>query len=238
MRGQLEFRVKHFEGSGSRVIFIFGFGCNLEQPGLRWCLERFMKEELDLTCIQLPTDITDFQTEVISRCEDIQEAAGDNVTLGFSYGGLALSFLNGSRRRIFIAPFWEVNERWMKKGGHALAAFLSLAHGPGLKRKFYTRDAGPLAVDEDLEGMPDRISFSSVHQFFQAQKDLPPPKRNDIIFYGSDDIVVSTRAMEERINRFGLESRRFAGGHIFYLENNREEIIDMILHEVKSSFGG
>jgi hypothetical protein len=236
MRGQLEFKVKHFEGSGSRVVFMFGFGCNLDQPGLNWCLDRFMEEGLDITCIQLPTDISDFQGEVVSRCEDILEAVGDNVTVGFSYGGLVLSFLKGTRRRIFIAPFWEVNERWMKKGGHALAAFLSVAHGPGLKRKFYTRDAGPLAVDDDLEGMPDRISFSSVHQFFEAQKALPPPLENDIVLYGSDDIVVSTRRIEERIERFGMDHRKFQGGHIFYLENNRTGILELVLHEVRNSF--
>jgi len=236
MRGQLDFKVKHYSGGARKLLFIFGFGCNEKQPGLKWFMDRLLKRRFDITCVQLPTDISDFKADVISRLKLIEEEMGDHVSIGFSYGGLALSFLDRSRRRIFISPFWGVNERWRIKGDHTLATFLSVIPKPLLKRNFDIEDAGQLAVNEDLLGMPERISFRSIHQFFEAQKLLPDPQPNDVVFFSRKDMVVSPGMIEERISRFNIDHREYHGGHLFYLDENREDLIIRILKEIDISF--
>ena len=236
MRGQLEFEVKRYPGTAGRLLFIWGFGCNDKQPGMGWFLERLLKKKYDVTCVQLPTEITDFKDQILRKLEDIEKGLGDHVSVGFSYGGLALSFLFGSSRRIFISPFWGVNERWRMKGDEAIATVLSVVPKPLIKRKFDTADAGALAVDDDLIGIPERISFRSVHQFFEAQKALPGPRQNDFVFYTRDDLVVSPEVIDNRIREFGIEHRTYNGSHIFYLDEEREETMIGILGEIDRSF--
>ena len=232
----MDFDVKHYPGGDRKLLFIFGFGCTDKQPGLRWFLERLKKRNYDITCVQLPTDISDFEDEVLVRLRDIEKVLDDHVGVGFSYGGLALSFLDRPRRRIFIAPFWAVNERWKIKGGETIATVLSVIPTPLLKRKFDTNDAGDLAVDEDLLGMPERISFRSIHQFFEAQKLLPDPRTDDFVFYSRKDNVVSPGTIEKRIRSFDLGHQIYDGGHLFYLDEGREGVIIRMIQEIDGSF--
>jgi len=236
MRGQLDFEMKHYPGSSGKLLFIWGFGCNDKQPGLSWFIERLLKREYDITCVQLPTDISDFRTQVLDRLEEIEKDLGDHVGIGFSYGGLALSFLFGSSRRIFISPFWGINEKLRMTGDETIATVLSVVPKPLIHTKFETDDAGPLAVDEDLIGIPEKISFRSVHQFFEAHKVLPDPRPNDLVFFSKSDNIVSPDVIEKRVEKFGIDHQLYNGGHIFYLDKDREETMIRILEEIDRSF--
>lgn len=236
MRGQLDFEVKRFPGGSRKLLFINGFGGNCDQPGIQWWLNRLKEHDLDITCIQQPTFFKDFDEDVLKRCQDIQEAMDDHVAVGFSFGGLTLSFLSKARRRIFIAPFWAINERWLTPGHEQLLKLLKVITVPVLKRQFEKEDAGPLAVEEDIYGIPDRISFRTIDQFVQTHKRLPDPRSSDHVFYSHQDKIVSPSTIQERIDAFGLTSATYYGGHMFYLTRGRNELVSSILSEIDRGF--
>jgi hypothetical protein len=236
MRGQLEFGVIHFQGEGGKVLFINGFGGNCKQPGIQWWINRMLEHDLDITCIQLPTFFKDFEHDVLKPCMDIQEVMDDHVAVGFSFGGLALSYLFKARRRIFISPFWAVNERWMTHGHEQMLKLLKIITMPVLKRQFEKEDAGPLAVDEDIFGIPDRISFRTIDQFMKAHDNLPEPLDGDFVFFSPQDRVVSPSVINDRVKKFKLEHHSYYGGHMFYLTRKRAELARAILTEVDRGF--
>jgi hypothetical protein len=237
MRGQLEFDVKHFPGGRRKLLFINGFGGNCYQPGIKWWLNRLKENDLDITCIQLPTFFKDFNRDVLKRCQDIQETMDDHVAVGFSFGGLALSFLFKARRRIFISPFWGVNERWMTPSHEQMLKLLKLITIPLLKRQFEKEDAGPLAIEEDIYGIPDRLSFRTIDQFIKTHERIPDPKNNDFVFFSHQDKIVSPVVIKNRIEKYGLNSSTYYGGHMFYLTRGRIDLVSSILSEIDRGFG-
>ncbi|MFO8050499.1 MAG: hypothetical protein R6V01_02225 [Thermoplasmatota archaeon] len=228
----IEFDVRRVPGGDRRLLFINGYGGNFRQPGVKWYMNRLKEHGLDVTYIQLPTIVNDFQREVLDPCLEVEMEMGDHVAVGFSFGGLTLAYMFGARRRIFLSPFWGINDRWAKKGHKAIVKLLSIITRPVVPRHFDKEDAGELAVDDDMIGIPDLISFRTVEQFIEAQDRIPEPLENDIVFYSPQDKEVSPRSIEER----GIDSYRYYGGHIFYLTRKRKELMEAILSAVDAGF--
>jgi hypothetical protein len=233
VQAEQEFQVEHFPGGDRKLLFIHGYGGNLKQPGVKWFMERFRERDLDVTCIILPTVVRDFNEEVLEPARNVERSMGEHVAAGFSFGGLTLAYLYWAKRRIFLSPFWGVNDRWMVRGTESVVRLLSAITKPLLPRRFDMEEAGPLAVEEDLEGIPQYVSFETVDQFFKAQCDIPPPMEGDVVFYSPQDQVVSMSAIENR----GIETHQFRGGHMFYLSRQRKEIMNSILRKIDEGFG-
>lgn len=229
----LEFEVTRFRGGERKLLFINGYGGNLEQPGVGWLMNRLTEHGLDVTHVQLPTEVRDFESDVLEPAREVERGLGDHVGVGFSFGALTLTFLEGARKRIFLSPFWGVNDKWMVRGTEGVVSLLSIITKPMLPRRFGKEEAGPLAVDEDLAGIPEHVSFRTIDQFFRAQKVLPPPRPGDVVFYSPQDKVVSLGAIEKR----GVETHQFRGGHMFYLSRDRRTLMVSILEQVDRGFG-
>jgi hypothetical protein len=236
MRGQLDFGVTHFPGGDRKVLFINGFGGNCKQPGIQWWINRLLEHDLDVTCIQLPTFFKDFEHDVLKHCMDIQEVMDDHVAVGFSFGGLTLSYMFRAKKRIFISPFWAPNERWLTNSHEHMLKLLRVITTPILKRQFEKEDAGPLAEDGDIFGIPDRISVRTIDQFLKAQERLPDPRGSDHVFFSHQDKIVSPSTIEERVKHFGLENDTYYGGHMFYLTRGRPDLVKRILAEIDIGF--
>ena len=226
-------RIRHMPGGGRRVLFIHGYGGNLGQPGVKWFMNRFREHGLDMTYVQLPTEVGDIQEEVIGPVREVEKRLGTHVAVGFSFGGLVLSYLDGARKRIFLSPFWGVNDRWMIRGTESVVKLLSVITKPVLPRRFGREEAGPLAAERDMKGIPEHVSFRTIDQFFRAQRQLPPSREGDVVFYSPDDKVISLSAIENR----DIETHRFRGGHMFYLSRERAEIMERVLSQVDMGFG-
>ncbi|MEA3558580.1 MAG: hypothetical protein U9R75_04935 [Candidatus Thermoplasmatota archaeon] len=228
----LEFNVRRVPGGENRLLFINGYGGTFEQPGVKWYMNRFRDHDLDVTYIQLPTRVNDFTNEVLGPCLEVEKEMGKHVAAGFSFGGLTLAYMHGSRRRIFLSPFWAVNDRWSGKGHKAVVNVLSSITKPLLPRQFDKEEAGELAVDDDMEGMPKLVSFRTIEQFFKAQENIPPPEENDVVFYSPKDTIISPRVIENR----GIEAHPYQGGHMFYLTRGRKEVTKNILLKIDEGF--
>lgn len=230
MEGQLEFRTERLSEGESELLFIHGYGGNMEQPGVRWMMNRFIEAGFGVTYIQLPTRFASFDEEVLAPVMRIQKGLDDHVIAAFSLGGLAAVFLEGARRRVFLSPFWGINDRWTFKGLGTVLNLLASINIPHLKRHFEKEDAGPLAEDDDLKGVPDFVDPKTIHEMHQAQRNIPPPMENDIAYYCPEDKVISISAVEAR----GIYTRQFSGGHMFYLSRDRVSIMEDIISDLRS----
>jgi len=228
----LEFKVLEMEGEGKKVLFIHGYGGNIEQPGVKWLMNRFRDSGYSVTYIQLPTVIDDFEKDILQPVREVQDTIGDHVIVGFSLGGLTAAYLEKQLSTVYLSPFWGINDRWAIKGLGTLMKVLANLNKPSLRRHFEKEDAGPMAVDEDMKGIPDFVTPRTIHEMHSAHNNMPEPDKDDIMFYCPNDAVVSQSAMESR----DIRKITFKGGHMFYLSREREEIMDKVLSYVEKGF--
>ena len=223
-KGQ-EFRKIRMEGGDIELLFIHGFGGNLDQPGVKWTMARFKEAGFNVTYVQLPTVIGSFQEDILKPVEEIHNELGDHFVAGFSLGGLVASYLEGAKRTVYLSPFWGINERWAFKGLGGVLKILAGFNAPSLKRHFDLEDAGPMAKDNDMKGIPDRVDPRTIHEMHLAQIHMPEPLHTDTVFYCPKDAVISINAIESR----NIEKHTFKGGHMFYLSRERKEIMEYII---------
>ncbi|MFW3145894.1 MAG: hypothetical protein ACMUIE_03690 [Thermoplasmatota archaeon] len=233
---QLEFKVIQVPGGERQLLFINGFGGNFEQPGVEWYMNRIREHDYDATYVQLPTRVDDYMEDVIKPCMEVEKGLDEHVAVGFSFGGLTLTYMFGARRRIFVSPFLGVNEKWLAKGHKTVVRLLSLISRPILKRQFEKEDAGPLAVNDDMKGLPEFVSFRTIDQLFRMQDSVPEPRQDDVVFYSPEDKVVSVARIEDRIYENELRSHTYRGGHMFYLTRDRKEMVSSLLGEIGDGF--
>lgn len=228
----LKFKVLEMEGEGKKVLFIHGYGGNIEQPGVKWLMNRFEDSGYSVTYIQLPTVINDFKEDILQPLRDVQDTLGDHVIVGFSIGALAAAYLNKQKSTIYMSPFWGINDRWAFKGLGTLLKVIANLNKPALKRHFEKEDAGPMAVDEDMNGIPDYVTPRTIHEMHSAHNNMPEPNKDDIMFYCPNDAVVSLKAIKRR----DIRKITFNGGHMFYLSRERDDIMDKVLSYVEEGF--
>ena len=228
----LEFKVLEMDGEGKKVLFIHGYGGNIEQPGVRWLMRRFRDRGYSVTYIQLPTVIDNFEQDILEPVKEVQDRLGDHVIVSFSLGGLTAAYLKGQKRTVYLSPFWGINDRWSFKGLGTLFRILAGLNRPSLKRQFEKEDAGPMAVDEDMKGIPDYVTPKTISEMHRAQENMPEPDGNDIIFYCPKDSVISISNIEAK----DLEKYRFNGGHMFYLSRERDEIMEKVISCIEEGF--
>jgi hypothetical protein len=149
----------------------------------------------------------------------------DHFVAGFSLGGLTATYLEGARRTVYLSPFWGINERWAFKGLGGVLRILAGFNAPPLKRHFDLEDAGPMAEENDMKGIPDHVDPRTIHEMHLAQIRMPEPRETDVVFYCPKDAVISRNAIERR----NIEKHTFRGGHMFYLSRDRKEIINDII---------
>lgn len=228
----LKFKVLQMEGEGEKVLFIHGYGGNIEQPGVRWVMNRFRDANYSVTYIQLPTIIDDFEKDILQPVRKVQEGLDEHVIVSFSLGGLTASYLEGQLRTIYLSPFWGINDRWSFKGLGPLLKILAGINKPALKRHFEKEDAGPMAVEDDMKGIPDEVTPRTIKEMHEAQGNMPEPDPSDVVFYCPKDAVVSINAIEKR----DLEKHTFNGGHMFYLSRERKQIMEKVISIIEESF--
>ena len=213
------------------VLFLLGYGVKFDQPGVKWLMDRFSGEELKTTFLQLPVVIGDFNEDILDPVEGIRNDMGDHVVIGFSLGGLTASFLEGTERRIFLSPFWGLNKElengWMKialKGLRVVRLRI-------LPSRYDLVDMGHYSTEEDLEGMPEFMDFHTISEMMETQKRMPPPEKEDIVYWSKEDPLISHEAVLKR----GIDTRKYDGGHMIYLVKDRERIFDEIIDLCRGS---
>ncbi len=179
------------------MLFLHGYGGNLDQPGVRWTMERFKEAGFSVTYVQLPTVISDFNKDILQPVKEVQEGLGLHVVVGFSLGGLAAAYIERSIKTVYLSPFWGINDRWGIKGLGGVLRVLAGFNAPSLKRRFDLKDAGPMAVGEDLLGIPEKVDPKTIHEMYDAQVNMPEPEKGDVVFYCPRDAVISIKAIEE-----------------------------------------
>jgi hypothetical protein len=220
------------EGGSKELLFIHGYGGNLEQPGVIWLMERFKQGGYTVTYVQLPTVIKDFKNDILQPVSDIQDSLSRHVVAGFSLGGLTAAYLEKGERKVYLSPFWGINDRWAFKGLGSVLRILAGFNKPSLKRHFEKEDAGPLAASGDMNGIPDHVDPRTIHEMHHAQIQMPEPDPGDVVYYCEKDSVISIKSIERR----NIEKHTFQGGHMFYLSRERKELMKDIIASLDEGF--
>jgi esterase/lipase len=212
-------------GSGKDVMFLLGYGITLEQPGTRWIIDKFKDEGIQTTFVIVPTDMTDYQKDILEPCKKIEDRMEDHMLLGLSLGGLAGAYMEKAKKRIFLSPFWGVNDSLKYMGYDTALRRLKTVRYRIIPRKFNVSDAGHYAVKEDIHGIPMWLSFSTLYQMVQMQSAMPPPREDDLVYRSKDDRIISHESIEAR----KVPIVEYEGGHMIHLVKDRDRIFNDII---------
>ncbi len=221
-------------GKGDKVLLLLGFGLRFDEPGTIWMMDRFAGEGLGSTFVSLPTEIGDYRTDIVGPCRDVESGMGEHVLLGLSLGGLTGAYLEGSKKRIFLSPFWGVNDIFQKRGMDAALAVMRALNFRKLRRHFAIKDAGHFAVAEDLKNIPEEISIETIAQMLRMQSEIPPPRSTDVVYRSRDDFIISHSAVDRR----GIPIIEYDGGHMVHLVEDRDRIFDGIVGTIGNALEG
>jgi len=214
----------HTVGEGPDVMFLLGFGINFDQPGTRWLMDSFKEKGYETTFVMVPTDLTDFRTELVDPAKEIETSLGDPLVIGLSLGGLVASYMGRSRRRIFLSPFWGVHDTLRRKGLDLALQKLKKVRYRLLPRVFTVADAGYFAVEDDLVGIPAGLSFSTLSQMVSMQQEMPPLREDDVVYRSKQDFIISHNTIDEKARII----REYDGGHLIHLVKDRDLLFSEI----------
>lgn len=216
---------KKIVGKGPEVLLLLGYGVRLDHPGVKWLFRKFEKGGVKTTFLQLPVVIEDFREDILDPVNNVRKDMRSHAVIGFSLGGLTASFLHDAEKRIFLSPFWGLNEEIEKGWMKVALKGLRVVRLRILPSRYDLVDMGYYSTEEDLKGMPEFMDFHTISEMMETQKSMPPPEEGDIVYWSPQDPLISHDAVRER----EVRTREYKGGHMVYLVKDRERIFDEIV---------
>ncbi|PGF16267.1 alpha/beta hydrolase [Natrinema sp. CBA1119] len=216
------------EAGDRDLVFVLGWGNRIEHENVRWLVDRLTEADYRVTVFQLPTVVTDFETEWVKPIADVVDELESYRLFTHSTGGLVAEYLEGAEHRVYLSPWWGFHAD-MRNPIVSLAMTLPLSRSilptGGTDREML----GALATDRQLEDTPSRVAPTFLREAKRAQSHLPPFQFEEtgVVFYTPDDAVVSAATIEERApeaNRIAYE-----GGHQLFDSPARDEHIETVL---------
>ena len=226
--GKIPFGIRHLKGGGPAVLFIMGYGNDFNNPGVRWLIDRIRRSDLNCKLVRIPTRFDSFREDIIERCEDLEKSMGGHTLISHSFGGLAGAYLTGSRRRIFLSPYWGVPPGRRNPISEWIVKSMGGSKIPLIPRGFGKRDLGDLARKGDIDPVPRFLTFRSVNQIIDLCDNLPPARKGDVAYISEDDRIIDLGAVKGR----GIEVRYFKGGHQPFVVSDRGRIFGEIRENV------
>jgi len=218
-----------FNDGGTReLVFVLGWGNRIEHESVQWLVDRLVEANYRVTVFQIPTVVTDFESEWIAPVAAYVEGLEPYRLLSHSTGGLIAEYLEGAETRVYLSPWWGFHED-LQNPVVSLAMKLpvswSILPTGGTDREML----GELATDRQLADTPSRVAPTFLREANRAQQRLPSfqfPERG-VVFYTPEDAVVGVDAIRERTPEANLVA--YDGGHQLFDSPSREDHIETIL---------
>lgn len=226
-------RRRTFNDDGDRdLVFVLGWGNKPEFETVRWLVDRLVEADYRVHTFQIPTVITDFESEYLAPIADFVADLEEYRLLTHSTGGLIGEFLEdpAPRTKVHLSPWWGFHEdiqnplvdltMWLGIPWSVLPA--------GIDRE----DLGVHTTERQIEETPSRAAPTFLREARRAQERLPPFDDDTVVFYTPTDPVVGVDAIEARAppeNRVAYE-----GGHELFGSASREEHVDTVLAALES----
>ncbi len=218
-----------FNEAGDRdLVFVLGWGNRIEHENVQWLVDRLVDADYRVTVFQIPTVVTDFETEWVKPIAEYVDGLENYRLLSHSTGGLIAEYLEGAEYRVYLSPWWGFHDD-MQNPIVSLALKLPLSWSilptGGTDREML----GEFATDRQLEETPSRIAPTFLREAKRAQAHLPPFQFSErsAVFYTPDDAVVSAAAIRERAPE--ANQVVYEGGHQLFDSPSREEHVETVL---------
>ena len=225
--------VRTFEAGIEHVLFVMGWGNDLDQPGILWFLRKLKEANYSVTAVRIPVDIRDFKREVIDPIWELTSEGDPPILIAHSMGSIAGRYIEWARKRIFLSPYWGIPEhRRIPFMVPILSSFRFLGT-PLISRGYERPQIGDLTTEKDMEAIPKRISIRSIYQFRTAQQNMPPVRPGDTVYYSRSDRIIDTSLIE------GSPCRKieYDGGHSFFTSSCRDGVMRDILYDLRGGNG-
>lgn len=213
------------EGDDRELVFVLGWGNRVEHENVQWLVERLVATEYRVTVFQIPTVITDYETEWVDPIAAYVDDLDGYRLLAHSTGGLIAEYLSGAETCVYASPWWGFHDN-LRNPIVSLAMKLPISR-PILPASVEREQLGSLATDRQLADSPDRVAPTFLREGKRAQRTLPPFDGEPVVFYTPEDPIVSVDAIRER----APEANRvvYEGGHQLFDSPSRDEHVETIL---------
>jgi len=232
-------RREEFGDGDDRLVFVLGWGNKPEHAGVQWLIDQFTGVGYRVTVFEIPTTITDFETEWLAPVEKYVADLHSYRLLSHSTGGLISRYIRADDRlvtRTYLSPWWGFHES-MQNPVVWLAMKLPISTpilptGDGDEREAL----GELVSEGAIEDGPDRAAPAFLREAKRGQQAMPPFNDDDVVFYTRSDAIVGVDAIGAQApprNRVTYE-----GGHELFCSRCREQKIDDVVAAVDRGLDG
>lgn len=221
-------RRRTYNDAGDRdLVFVLGWGTQPEFETVEWLIDRLVEAGYRVHTFQIPTVVTDFESEYLDPIQSYVDDLGTYRLLTHSTGGLIGEFLEdpAPETTVHLSPWWGFHEDLEN-----LLVDLTMRLGVPwsvLPSGIEQSDLGKLATDRQIDETPSWAAPTFLREARRAQERLPPFDDDAVVFYTPTDAVVGVEAIEARApaaNRVAYE-----GGHELFGSACREEHVDTVL---------
>jgi hypothetical protein len=227
----LEFSVVRKESGLEHIMFIMGWGNDFDQPGIKWFVDLLSEANYSVVTVRIPTRIQDYREEIIEPVLRLHEELGDPIVIAHSMGAIAGRYIVGSRKRIFLSPYWGIAKHRYIPYMRQVLTSLRWMGIPLFPRGYEREHLGDLTTEKDAEAIPRRLSVRTIYQFWKAQEEMPPIESDDAIYYTLSDIIVDLDRIEDAPCRKVV----YQGGHAFFTSGSRDWMVHDLLYNIRSS---
>lgn len=210
-------------GDGEDLLWVMGWGNRADSRHERWFVDRLVDAGYRVHAVELPTNGTDLVRDYLDPLRSYREEVGDHSLVSHSMGGLVTAHLQPDQPAVYLSPWWGMAD----EQGLVERLVLSLpVSRPFIPAPVEPELLGGLAEEQDATA-PSKMSPAWVRTMAAAQDSLPDVDPDDVVFYSSDDEIVSPGAIEAHAAADQLE--RYDGGHELFASEGREAAAERVV---------
>lgn len=186
-------------GDGDDLLFVMGWGNTLDGENERWFIDRLVEAGYRVHAGQLPTNITDFETEYLqpTRAYRDENALQLAPVLSHSTGGLVAAFLR-PKTAVYMSPWWGFYGRKLRQLQMRVVAAVP-TDTPLVPIDFDRHELGSKVTKAQWQDLPNRVSPAFIREIRAAQERMPTVTADARVFCSLEDTVVSLQAIGEQV---------------------------------------
>jgi alpha-beta hydrolase superfamily lysophospholipase len=211
------------------LVWVLGWGNRIAHENVRWLVDGFVDAGYRVHVFEIPTEITDFETDWVEPVRGYTQRLDSFRLLGHSAGGLIAAYLSGAETTTYLSPFWGFPDGQVGLDEPLLALASALPVSAGLlpSGAASREGLGALATDEQLHDVPRVAAPTFVREARRAHEGRPPVEDDAVVFCSLSDPVVDLNAIGAAVP--AERTVLYDGGHELFSSERRETYLDRLL---------
>lgn len=214
-------------GDGDDVLFVMGWGNKLDGDNEQWFFDRLVAAGYQVHAAQIPTNITDFETEYLEPVREYRDANALQLApvLSQSTGGLISAHLEPNAA-VYMSPWWQFYAPKLRATQLALASKVPTDRAL-IPLDFDRHELGSLVTEAQWEALPKRVSPTFIREVRAGQASMPTVNRDARVFCSLEDTVVGLEGIGRAVDP--EQVTLYDGKHELFSSRGREETTDEVV---------